>query len=367
MTKKVCLFWWQQVESFGEFEISHFDPNRYFSDDGHLSVRDFLANGWNGYSKRRAILAGAAGIDKLYRQRDRAYMQMIDEFVERYRDYDLIVMAYNFVHPDILTSALRKPIKILGFIDDPYTTFQRGTAFLWAFDGAFHISPSYNEHWLFPEAFEHWGCRSHYWWPLVQPFDMPDRSDEFFLDRDIDLVYVGNPHPDKLGRLVKLKAHFGSRFRVHGRWRFFGFDGWSGALGGKPVFWRRVTPLSVEGRASLYRRAQIGFNMHVSAEPTETGNMRMYELPAHGIMQICDKAGCNAHEKIFAPGEEAVYYDNMAEAIELIEYYVAHPQDRIRIAKAAYARSRRDYDWLTNLRSFLEWGLSVRDRRQSNG
>lgn len=318
-----------------------------------------MSDGWNGYAKRRSILSGAAGIDKLYRRRDPSYMRMVDEFVSRFADFDLLIFIVNFIHPDIISTALRKPTKLLAFVDDPYTTYQRGIPFLWAFDGAFYISPSYNERWLFPEALERWGCSVHRWWPLTQPFDLPDRDSSFFENRDVDLVYIGNPHPNKLGRLAILKKHFGDRFRVHGRWALAGFAGWSGLISGKPVYWRRVRPISQSERTRLYYRSKIGFNMHVSDAPCETGNMRMYELPAHGVMQICDRAGRDAHSSIFAEGHEAIYYDDLGEAVEQIEYYLAKPGERMEIARAGYERVQASYRYEDNFRDLVRWGLSI--------
>jgi len=358
--KKVCIFYWHTPPDIEGVRIERFDPNPHFGEFEGLTFRDFLADGWNGYSKRRSILGGAAGIDKLYRRRDPAYMRMVDEFVSRFADFDLLVMAYNFIHPDVLTSALRTPAKILGFIDDPYTTYQRGIPFLWAFDGAFYISPSYNDRWLFPEALERWGCTTHRWWPLTQPMPLPDQQADFFEGRDVDLVYVGNPHPNKLGRLALLKKRFGERFRVHGRWGLKGFAGWTGLISGKPVYWQRVAPISAEERSRLYRRAKIGFNMHVSESPNETGNMRMYELPAHGVMQVCDKAGRDAHAAIFVPDREAVFYDDLQDAIDRIEYYIAHPAARSEIARAAYQRVRREYDHDRNFAQLIQWALSLK-------
>ncbi len=355
---KICLFYWHKAGSIDGHQVEQFDPNEHFRARDVLELRDLLSDGWNGYSKRRAMLSGA-GIDKLYRSRDPTYLRMADEFVERFRDFDLIVLAYNFIHPDILVSALAKPIKILGFIDDPYSTYQRGISFLWAFDGAFYISPSYNECWLFTEALRRWGCTNSHWWPLTQPLDLPLRSQEYFERRDVDLVYVGNPHPNKLGRLAELKRKFGDRFRVHGRWRMAGMAGWTGLISGKPVYWRRVTSLSQAERCSLYGRAKIGFNMHVSETAAETGNMRMYELPAFGVMQVCDKAGCDAHARIFEPGKEAVYYDSLRDAMDKIEYYLANDARRVEIAMSAYERVRKDYRWEDNLRAVIDWGLSI--------
>ena len=88
-----------------------------------------------------------------------------------------------------------------------------------------------------------------------------------------------------------------------------GYIGTIRGLLGKPFFFSRVTGINNESREKLYFNTKIGLNMHVSPEPTETGNMRMYETPYHGMMQICDKAGANTHELIFKPNEEAVSYN----------------------------------------------------------
>jgi spore maturation protein CgeB len=113
-------------------------------------------------------------------------------------------------------------------------------------------------------------------------------------------------------------------------------------------------------RTRLYWRTKIGFNMHVSDVPTETGNMRMYEVPAHGAMLMCDKAARDAHEQIFAPGTEAVYYDSVEDAIEKIEHYLIHDKERLAIARAGCERFWADYEWEANLLRFLDWASSVR-------
>lgn len=129
---------------------------------------------------------------------------------------------------------------------------------------------------------------------------------------------------------------------------------------GRRPLWGRVRPVSAEERASLYYRTKIGINMHLSIIPRETGNMRMYEVPAHGMMLLCDKAGLNAHAQIFEPDTEAVFYDSIEDAIEKVEYYVEHEKERIRIAQAGFARAHRDYDGESNLKNFLDWAMSVR-------
>ena len=359
--KKVCLFNYPAMAEFHGFQLETFEPLAYFSERSRWTLSEFFSDGQTGFDHRKAIIAGAAGVDRLYRERNQNYMRMIGDFIDRFRNFDLIVMStYNFIHPEVLVHELSKPIRILGFIDDPYSTYTKGIPYLWAFDGAFYISPSYNQRNLFQDALDSWGCVNHRWWPIVPfPYDRPDMSDRFFRHRDVDLIYVGNPSRTKVDRLIRLKRHFRDRFRVHGRWPLKGYVGFVRGLSGKPVYPHRVTSLTPVERTELYWRTRIGFNMHVSDTPTETGNMRMYEVPAHGAMQLCDKAARDAHAQIFAPDTEAVYYDSVEDAIEKAEYYLTHEEERFAIARAGCERFWADYEWEGNLLRFLDWAISI--------
>lgn len=361
--KKVCLFNYPPMENFRGYRIETFDPLSYFPTGSRWTLTDLFTWGLNGWDQRRALTAGAAGVDRLYRERNPHYLRMVGDFIDRFRDFDLIVMSsYNFIHPELLVRELKKPVKVLGFIDDPLSTYLRGIPYLWAFDGAFFISPSYIDDLTFDRAIDRWCGKPATWWPLVPfPYQRPERADEdFFRDRDVDVVYVGNPSASKVDRLLALKRHFGPRLRVHGRWPFKGYVGYVRGLFGKPVYPYRVTSLSSEDRTKLYWRTRIGFNMHVSDHPYETGNMRMYEIPAHGMMMVCDKAAADGHARIFAPDAEAIYYDTVDQAIDMIEHYLVHDDERARIARAGYERYWRDYEWQANLMNFLRWCESIR-------
>jgi hypothetical protein len=351
----VCYFHNPAVAGpFHGYELSTLDPAPYFF--GNLSrVRRRRAQ------RRFRALFSAKGVDALYRERDAAYMRFVHDFVEAYRDAGVIILAtYNPIHPEILHRELSPPTKILGFIDDPYSTYVRGIPYLWAFDGAFYISPSYDENHLFADALHEWGCGSTRWQPLVpRPHPRFEPTEGFFHGRDVDVVYIGTGYGSKIARLAQLKRHFGTRLRVHGRWSLRGYQGWARGLAGKPIYPHHVTSLSDEERRALYLRAKIGINMHMSSTPTETGNMRMYEVPAHGAMLICDKAALNAQELIFRPDVEAVFYDDVADAIAKIDYYVAHPAERLAIARAGFERTRRDYDFERVLKGLLDWASGI--------
>lgn len=364
--KKVCLFNFPPMENFHGYHIETFDPLAYFPKGSRWPFTDLIIWGLNGWDQRRALTAGAAGVDRLYRERNPHYMRMIGDFIDRFRDFDLIVMSsYNFVHPEVLTRELKKPIKVLGFIDDPLSTYMRGIPYLWAFDGAFFISPAYIDNLSFSQAINRWTEKPVTWWPLVPfPYQQPEKANEtFFRERDVEVVYVGNPSASKVDRLIGMKRHFGTRMQVHGRWSFKGYVGYIRGLSGKAVYPYRVTSLTAQQRTQLYWRTKIGFNMHVSDQPFETGNMRMYETPAHGMMMICDKGGADGHERIFKPDREAIYYDTIGQAIELIEHYLHNDDERIRIAQGGFDRYWRDYEWESNLLRFLDWSMAL-DRQE---
>lgn len=363
--KNVCLFNYSAMEDFHGYHIETFDPLSYFSKGSHWSLSDLVVWGLNGYDHRRALTASALGVDRLYRERDHNYMRMIGDFIDRFRDFDLIVMGnYNFIHPEVLANELKKPIKVLGFIDDPMSSYRCGIPYLWAFDGAFFISPSYIDELSFEEAIKRWSDKPAMWWPLVPvPFARPEKTDDsFFRQRDVDVVYVGNPSASKVARLTQLKRHFGDQMRIHGRWPFKGYLGFVRGLLGKPIYPHRVTSLAPEERTQLYWRTKIGFNMHVSDQPFETGNMRMYETPAHGMLMVCDKSAVDAHARIFEPKTEAIYYDSVNDAIEVIEHYLNNEDERIHIAKAGYERYWRDYQWESNLLNFLDWAATLQKK-----
>jgi len=369
--KNICILHFPRIADFHGYSIDNLDPRPYFKN---------RQSPWGKVILGRHLLQ-AKYIDQMYREKDPAYMRFLDDFIAKFENAHVIIAASNNpVHPEVLYRDLKGPVKIAGFTDDPQATYIRGIPYQWAFDGAFYISPSYNDEFLFKDALARWGCDYSYWWPLVWPRmsggtesglwplqearEAADKKgDGFFSQRDIDLIYVGNYYDPKVDRLVELNKRFGSRLHIHGRWRLSGYRGAMRWALGKAPLWRRVSPLSDAERAQLYFRARIGINMHLSGTPMETGNMRMYEVAAHGAMLLCDKGGRNAHEFIFEPDKEAVFYDSVADMMEKIEYYLQHEEEREKIARAGFERVHRDYDGETNFRKFLDWACSVPHKR----
>ncbi len=361
--KKVVFFDFPFQGRVGDYEICSFDVTKFFGRSNHFDWNELITAGLRGFVKTQGIALYAHIVDELYRERDPAYFRLLHEFMETHGDADIILMGQaNFLHPEFLFHELKGATKILGFIDDPFSTYRAGIPYLWAFDGAFYISPSYDEKTLFPDALDRWGCHSHYWWPLVtQKFIRPPTiGDSFFSPRDVDLIYIGKGNRWKIPRLAKVLSRYKNRFVVHGPWRMGGYVGILRSLVGKPAFVRRVTSISETQKFELMWRTKVGLNMHMSHTPRETGNVRMYELCAHGVCQVCDTAGVDGHAKIFEPTSEVVFYKDIDDAIEKIDWLLGDEKSRIQIARAGFERYWRDYDWEDNLLRLLDWASGLR-------
>ena len=184
-----------------------------------------------------------------------------------------------------------------------------------------------------------------YWWnPVRVPlWARADHISKIERERDIDVVYIWNVNPRKLFRLSKLKRHFGDRLKLY--WWQWNWD-WKSLKGilykiANKIFrlWY-IEAISDEKLIEIYSRAKIGFNMHLVPWKWPS-NSRMYELPCNKIMQLCDNV--LGLSRIFDVWKEVVWYDWIDDAIQKIEYYLKHDDERRKIANAWYEKAIKQY------------------------
>lgn len=123
----------------------------------------------------------------------------------------------------------------------------------------------------------------------------------------------------------------------------------SGALKALLLGLWRVKELLVDELVPLYQRCKIGINVHLSFGPS---NRRTHQLPANGVMQICDCP--EGLHQVFEIDKEVVVYHSIEEAIELIGYYLEHDDERKEIAAAGFRRAMRDYRRITTFSKAME-------------
>jgi glycosyltransferase involved in cell wall biosynthesis len=318
------------------------------------STRRILRDGFLGTSRDRSALR-ADGLDDLYRNEDEVYLRVCDDLLRAAQASDIIIFyTYNPFHPEMLMKKLSGKTLVLGFTDDPFSTFARGVPYLPFVHAAFYISPSYSPAFSFPDFLQACGCKKFRWLPLVQPDPYPRLTLQNIIARDKVVTYVGNPTGTKVDRLRQIKRALGDRFEVYGRWPLRGYYGYARLLLGESPMFTRVSQVTARQKLELQLRTKIGLNMHVSPVPRESGNMRTYEAAACGMMLLSDRGAQNLQSNIFAEGTEAIYYDSIDEAVDLIQEFSRDDERRARIALASHERFHEEYIWHKSFRAFLE-------------
>lgn len=228
------------------------------------------------------------------------------------------------------------------FGDDPEGCETTSKYYVKNFQYAFCGGVYFDKKTKISEQYLRWGARKSKFVPLGANTTKYATSVNDFNYRNVDVVYVGGAYLKKIIRMFKLKKHFGERMLIYGR-------GWN--YHGKNIFKKiivkmikgyykisEINELPADKLVDLYQKTKIGFNMHMSYGPS---NLRMYELPMNGVMQICDCE--DGLKELYEINKEVVTYESVNDAIRKIEYYLKNDKERIKIAKAGYERAKNNY------------------------
>jgi spore maturation protein CgeB len=209
----------------------------------------------------------------------------------------------------------------------------------YAFDHIFTVTPSYNSKVSMPDQFKKWGAKNASYVPLgaiSSQFQNLEQDFIFNRTRQNELVFVGSSTTlERNEKLFEIKKHFKNRFVLRGQW------GWKTNLRNIIVnntdFW--ITAQT--NLPNLYLNSKIGINIHDSSE-YGFGNRRTYELPLNGVMLISDFKASHLND-IYELDKEVIGYENIDEAIYLIEYYLQHDDERNEIALKGFLKAKEKY------------------------
>lgn len=256
-------------------------------------------------------------IEERWRRGDRELLGLYERLARRAEDFD-VFLNYNgtSLHPDFVREL--PTYNVYACFDDPESSDVMSRPVAAAYD----LSMVGNVAEV--ENYRRWGVADARFWPLgfrAEDFD-PTLTRERILSgrREVDVTLLCERKSGfRHRRLDAFVAAFPDG-------RYFG-PGWPSGF------------LPEAERVPLYQRTKIGPNFHNSTGPI---NFRTYALPANGVLQVCDN---RSHlGRIFRLGEEVVGFDDVSEAIELCRHYLAHDDERRRIAAAGWERAVRDYN-----------------------
>lgn len=167
-------------------------------------------------------------------------------------------------------------------------------------------------------------------------------------DKDQDVLFVGSADLRRVFLLENIHEHISIR---GSRWRR-NFPLMSDAL-------RRCVddrPVWGDDLQDLLQRSRIVLNITRSDfYGAETGvNLRIFEAVAAGCFLLTDY--CEEITTLFTPGEEIEVYRSGSELKEKVRYYLAHPEERERIARNGHARFLRGHGWHDRVKQILSAG-----------
>lgn len=308
-------------------------------------------------------------LDNLYYARHPELMALYADFervLEDTRVDAIIVDNCPPYHPDYLRRF--RCYKVLRIADGPISAYDRDFAYVHAYDHVLYHSPAYSRDLDMAEKLRYCGARRADFWPLGlfdAAFDVTKTAADIqAAERDIDIVFVGTQHTDKLPLLAAVKRAFGRRFRLYGRSSIkknvyfnlrYGLHTW-------------VRPIPFAAYVPLYQRAKIGINVHNRGKYT-VGSYRLFELPGNGVMQLSD--GGEYLDAFYRRGDEIVGYEGADELVEKLHYYLSHDEERRAIALNGFQRTLRDHRIAFRMRQageLIEQGMSEQShslRKQS--
>jgi hypothetical protein len=295
-------------------------------------------------------------------EQDPDLLRLYNKVKELSEDHDILIVHYENPYSPHFIKSLTNIYTVIDSGDDPESSDYCSKPYVYAFDHAFSPIVNFNETAKITEKYIEWGAKRANWWPYGVREDMYEpaltEDDIYNKDRDVDLTFVGNSGL-RLERLTKIKKAF-PQMKMYGRryWRTIGGSGTNALRRGnfpKDAFkavlaglWQ-IRKLPETELVPLYQRSKIGINIHLSFG---AGNLRVFQLPANGVMQICDCP--ESLEEVFEIDKEVVLYHSIEEAVELIKYYLEHDDERKKIAAAGFKRVMKDYKRIITFSNAIE-------------
>lgn len=154
--------------------------------------------------------------------------------------------------------------------------------------------------------------------------------------------FVGMAHGDRKKMAAELRAR-GIDLQCFGH-------GWPGGA------------VSHEQIRTIVRESVISLNF-ANSKGVNQIKARTFEVPGWGGFLLTEDAP--RLESFYTPEKEVAVFSDTRDLAQRIRYYLDHPEERDRIANAAYERTRRDHTYDERIKQLFAFALSQRNAHQS--
>ncbi len=123
-----------------------------------------------------------------------------------------------------------------------------------------------------------------------------------------------------------------------------------------PALGKHLAGPAIEG--SFYAKALRATRINLAVMGVKPGvedktTTRTYEIPACGGFMLHERT--DEVLELFEEGKEIACFGDVRELAEKIEYYLAHPDERAKIAAAGYARCVPAYSYDNRMAEIIRW------------
>ncbi|MFH1035731.1 MAG: glycosyltransferase [Pseudomonadota bacterium] len=187
--------------------------------------------------------------------------------------------------------------------------------------------------------------------PVHRPLGL---SDQERLTWGAPVGFMGAGYPNRQ-RIFKSLVARGLSLRLWG-------VGWRGIPELEPHL-AQERYLDSQEVVKVYNACQVVINLHSSslghqqAGGADFVNPRTLEVPACGGFQLVDRV--RGLENFLAPGREVAVFDHQDQLLEMAGHYLAHPEERARIAQAGRRRVLASHTYYHRMEALLERCLGV--------
>lgn len=165
------------------------------------------------------------------------------------------------------------------------------------------------------------------------------------IDKDIDFSFVGGISRHH-GGAVPLLEHLTEQTTI----RIFGY-GADSLPPSSPIRQRHGGEVWGLDMYRALARSRITLNRHINVAENNANNMRLYEATGVGSMLLTDRK-YNLH-KLFDIDREVVAYSTKEEAVEKVSYYLDHPDEVERIARAGQERTHKEHTYSQRMKELV--------------
>lgn len=244
---------------------------------------------------------------------------------------DLVIGVYRFIHPSFVKKIKQNGIKIVHINPDALTTFELQQLFVEPYNIYFTKDPyifrfmkdnmKLNTK-LYCEAFN---TRIH-----IKPSINKEDAEQKW---NIDVLSFGNLYPYRNRMLACLKDAGISLSLYGSKCRHF--------LPELESVFQNKYIVGAEKSEILYGAKIVFNNLHYAE--IESVNNKFFEINGSGAFQLCDYRPIL--KDLLPLDPELVSYKNIDEAIEKIQYYLAHPKERYDISECICRHFHNKYSY----------------------